>query len=83
MPHVHMRALTLCCFHSLVSSQTFRRALTASMDGCTEVKSLPSVALQILATFGGRVLEIKAWSGSVDIMSGEYAGHSKASLWAY
>ena len=68
MPHVHMHALTQCCFHSLVSSQTFRRVLTALMDGCTEVKSLPSVALLILATFGGRVLEIKAWSGSVDII---------------
>ena len=34
----------------------------------TEVKSLPSGALPILATFGGRVLEIKAWSGSVDII---------------
>ena len=31
-PHVYVRAWTLCCFHSLISTQTFRRALTASMD---------------------------------------------------
>ena len=28
-----------CCFHSLVSTQPFRRALTASVDSCAEIKS--------------------------------------------
>ena len=43
-PHVYVRAWTLCCFHSLISTQTFRRALTASVDRCAEIKSAPSVA---------------------------------------
>ena len=34
-----MRAWTLCCFHSLIGTQTFRRALTASVDSCAETKS--------------------------------------------
>ena len=29
---------------SVISTQTFRRALTASMDSCAEIKSTPSVA---------------------------------------
>ena len=32
------------CFHSCISTQTFRRALTASVDSCAEIKSSPSVA---------------------------------------
>ena len=32
------------CFHSLISTQTFQRALTASVDSCAEIKSAPSVA---------------------------------------
>ena len=35
-------ALVLCCFHSLSNTQTFRRALTASVDSCAEIKSGPS-----------------------------------------
>ena len=42
-PRVHVSALTLCCFHSLISIQAFRGAVTASVDGCTETKSAPSV----------------------------------------
>ena len=42
--HVHVRALALGFFHSRISTQTFRRALTASMDSCAEIKSAPSVA---------------------------------------
>ena len=42
--HVNVRALALGCFHSLISTQTFRRAVTASLDSCTEIKSAPSVA---------------------------------------
>ena len=36
------RTLTLHCFHSLISIQTFGRALTASVDSCIEIKSAPS-----------------------------------------
>ena len=46
-PHGYVRDWALCCFHSLVSIvsiQTFRRALTASVDSCAEIKSAPSVA---------------------------------------
>ena len=42
-PHVYVRTLELGCFHSLISSQTFRRA-AASMDSCAEIKGAPSVA---------------------------------------
>ena len=42
--HVYVRASALGCFHSLFSTQTFRRALTASVDSCAVVKSAPSVA---------------------------------------
>ena len=37
---------TICCFHSLANTQTLRRALTVSVDSCTEleIKSTPSVA---------------------------------------
>ena len=48
-----MRALTLGCFRSLISTRTFRRALTVSVDNCAEIKSTPSV----LAEFGRRCLE--------------------------
>ena len=44
-PHVYVRAWALLgCFHSLISTETFRRALTASVDSCAEIKSAPSVA---------------------------------------
>ena len=42
--HVYVRAWALGCFHSLISTQIFRRALTASVDSCAEIKSAPSVA---------------------------------------
>ena len=40
-PHVYVRAWALGCFYSHISTQTFRRALTASLDSCTEIKSCP------------------------------------------
>ena len=43
-PHVYVRAWALGCFHSLTSTQTFRRALTASLDSCAEIKNTASVA---------------------------------------
>ena len=39
---------------SLISTQTFHRVLTASVDSWMEIKSDPSVASPILAEFGGR-----------------------------
>ena len=42
--HVYVRALALGCFYSHISTRTFRRALTASLDSCAEIKSAPSVA---------------------------------------
>ena len=41
---VYVRAWALGCFHSLISTQTFRRALTASVDSCAEIKRAPSMA---------------------------------------
>ena len=52
--HVYVRALALACFYSHISTRSFRRALTASLDNCAEIKSAPSVALLNLAKFGGR-----------------------------
>ena len=42
--HVYVRALALGCFYSLISTRTFRRALTGSLDSCAEIKSALSVA---------------------------------------
>ena len=53
-PHVYVGAWALGCFHSHISTQTFRRALTASVDSCAERKSASSVAKPNLAEFGGR-----------------------------
>ena len=38
MRHVYVRAWALVCFYSLISTQTFRRALTASVDSYAEIK---------------------------------------------
>ena len=40
-PHVYVRAWALGCFHSLITTQTFWRALIASVDSCAETKSAP------------------------------------------
>ena len=50
--HVYMRVRALGCFHNLISTETFRRVLTASVDSCAEIKSAPSVAS---VTKSGRV----------------------------
>ena len=39
--HVYVRALALGCFYSQISTLTFRRALTASLDSCVEIKECP------------------------------------------
>ena len=36
--HVYVRALALGCFYSYICIQTFRRALTASLDSCAEIE---------------------------------------------
>ena len=41
--HVYVRAWALGYFYSHISTRTFRRALTASVDSCAEIKSAPSV----------------------------------------
>ena len=43
--YVYVHALALGCFYSHISTRTIRRALTASLDSCAEIKSArPSVA---------------------------------------
>ena len=42
--HGYVCALALGCFYSHISTRTFRRALTASLGSCAEIKSAPSVA---------------------------------------
>ena len=42
--HVYLRAWALGCFHSLISTKTFRRALTAPVDSCAQIKECPLVA---------------------------------------
>ena len=49
--HVYVRAWALGCFHSL--TQTFRRALTASVDSCVEI--------QIECPFGGVTKSGRVW----------------------
>ena len=39
--HVYVRVWALGCFYSHISTQTFRRALTASLDSCAEIKECP------------------------------------------
>ena len=36
--HVYMHAWALGCFYSHISTRTFRRALTSSVESCTEIK---------------------------------------------
>ena len=43
-PHVYVRAWALGCFYSHISTQTFRRALTASVYSFAEIDSASSVA---------------------------------------
>ena len=52
--HVCVRALALGCFYSHISIGTFRRALTASVDSCAEIKSALQWRNQIWEEFGGR-----------------------------
>ena len=56
--HVYVRALALGCFYRHISTRTFRRALTASVDSSAEIKSAPSLAQLNLAEFGGRCRKV-------------------------
>ena len=40
--HIYVHTLALGCFYSHISTWTFRRALPALVDSCTEIKSAPS-----------------------------------------
>ena len=51
---VYVPALALGYFYSHISTRTFQRVLTTSLDSCGEIKSAPSVAYLNLAEFGGR-----------------------------
>ena len=62
--HCYVHALTLCHIHSLISTQTFWRVLTASVDSCAEIKSTPSIVWPILAEWR-MVPEVNA--GSVHV----------------
>ena len=39
-PHVYVRALAVGCFYSHISTRTFRRALTVSVDSCAEIECI-------------------------------------------
>ena len=71
--HVYVRALALGCFYSHISTGTFRRALTASLDSCAEIKSASSVAYLNLAEYGGRCRKSESWSVVRTTSSGEQA----------
>ena len=60
-PNVYVRAWALCCLHSRISTQTFRRALTASGDSCAEIRSASifTGTGSLLAEFGGRYRKAK------------------------
>ena len=57
-PHVYVRASALGCLYKYISTGTSGRALTASVDSCTEIKSAPSVAKLNLVEFGGRYQKV-------------------------
>ena len=50
--HVYVGAWVQCCLHSLINTQTIRRALTASVDICAEIQRVP---LQWRNHYSGRV----------------------------
>ena len=64
-PHVYVHAWVLGCFHSLTSTQTFRRALTVSVDSCAEIKSAPFSGVTKSGKVWRKVLESDARSVSI------------------
>ena len=68
-PHVYVRAWTLCCFHSLIRTQTFRRVLTASVIR----SACPFSGLTNAGEFGGRCRKWRAECVEV-VVDGHYVG---------
>ena len=64
--HVYVRAWVLGCFHSLIGTRTFRRALTTSVDSCAEIKECPFSGV----TRSGRVWRKVPESGARSVGSG-------------
>ena len=52
--HVYVRALALGYFYSHITTGTFRKALTESLDSCAEINCTPLAAYLNLAEFGRR-----------------------------
>ena len=51
--HVYVRALALGCFYKYISTGTFGRALTASVDSCAKIKSAHQEKTAVLTKMGG------------------------------
>ena len=49
--HVYVGARALVCFHSLISTETSRRALTGSVDSCAEIE----------CPFNGVTKSVRVW----------------------
>ena len=62
--YVAFTASLVCCFHSLIGIQTFRRALTALVDSCMETRG-PYGGVTNSGRVWRNVLENKAWSLSL------------------
>ena len=67
--HVYVRALVLGCFYSHISTQTFRRALTASVDSCAEIKQCPFSGVTKSGRVWRKVPESDARSVGVTIIT--------------
>ena len=60
--HVYMHALSVCCFHNLINTQTFWRMLTAPVVLCAVIK----VPLQWCNQFG-RVWRKRCWKARLGV----------------
>ena len=66
--HVYVRALALGCCYSHISTRTFRRALTASLDSCAEINGAAFSGVTKSGTVWRKVPENDArnvWCGVV------------------
>ena len=77
--HVYVRASALGCFHGLISTQTFWRALTASVDSCAEIKECPFSGV---TSAGRRVPDSDARSQtpSTDLRHPSFGGGSQKTM---
>ena len=70
--HVYVGTWMLGCLHSLIGPQTFRRALTASVDSCREIQECP---------FSGVTSSGRVWSSRCrKAMLGVWVSLNTASL---